>query len=82
MPDKENPGHNKDMFDTPNSIEDSDKPRPIDEFSPRGNLKRLFAEDKISLKNKKAIEEFSKQYIAEEEHIISYVQHMEELKVR
>ena len=69
------------MFDTPSSTDDSGKPRPVDEFSPCANLKKWFAENKISLRNKRVIEEFSKQYAVQEEHVISYVQHMEELKV-
>jgi hypothetical protein len=82
MPDTENPKHYKDVFDTPNTQEEeSDEQRPVDEFAPRANLKRLFAEDKISLKNIKAIEEFSEQYSVDEEHVSSYVQHLEELKV-
>ena len=56
-------------------------PGPIDEFSPCASLKKWFAENKISRRNKKVIEEFSKQYAVEEEHVISYVQHIKELKV-
>ena len=66
MPDRQNQGHYKDVFDTPSSTDDSGKPHPIDEFSPHANLKKWFAEDKISFK----------QYAVEEEHVISYVQHM------
>ena len=36
--------------------------------------------NKISVNDKKKIEEFSIQYAAEEEHVIAYVQHMEEQK--
>ena len=81
IPDKEHQGYYKDVFDTPSSTDDSGKPRPVDEFSPCANLKKWFAENKISLRNKRAIEEFSKQYAVQEEHVIYYVQHMEELKV-
>ena len=81
VPDRENPGHYKDAFDTSNE-RDTGEARPVDEFAPRANRKKLFTADKISLtvNDKKKIEEFSIQYAVEEEHVTAYVQHMEEQK--
>ena len=39
MPDRENPGHYKDVFDTSNERETGEA-RPIDEFAPRANIKK------------------------------------------
>ena len=79
MPDRENPGHYKDVFDTSNERETGEA-RPADEFVPRANKKKLFTANKISVNDKKKIEEFSIQYDVEEEHDTAYVQHMEEQK--
>ena len=38
MPDRENPGHYKDVFDTSNA-RDTGEARPVDEFAPRANKK-------------------------------------------
>ena len=70
MPDRENPGHYKDVFDTSNE-RDTGEARPVDEFAPRANIKKLST-------TRKKIEEFSIQYAVEEEHVTGYVQHMEE----
>ena len=40
MPDRENPGHYKDVFDTSNE-RDTGEARPVDEFAPRANIKKL-----------------------------------------
>ena len=40
----------------------------------------MFVANKISVNNKKEIEEFSIQYAVEEEHVTVYVQQMEEQK--
>ena len=80
VPDRENPGHYKDVFDTSNE-RDTGEARPVDEFAPRANIKKnLFTANKISVNDKKKIEEFSIQYAVEEEHVTAYVQHMEEQK--
>ena len=42
--------------------------------------KKLFTANKISVNDKKKIEEFSIQYAIEEENVTAYVQHMEEQK--
>ena len=79
MPDRENQGHYKDVFDTSNKG-DTGEPRPVDDFAPRTNLKKLFMANKVSVNNKKEIEKFSIQYAVEEEHVTAYVQHTEEQK--
>ena len=38
MPDRENPDHYKDVFDTSNE-RDTGEARPVDEFAPRANIK-------------------------------------------
>ena len=47
MPDRENPGHYKDLFDISNE-RDTQEARSVDEFAPRTNIKKLFTANKIS----------------------------------
>ena len=39
MPDRESPGHYKDVFDTSNK-RDTGEARPVDEFAPCANIKK------------------------------------------
>ena len=48
VPDRENPGHYKDVFDTSNE-RDTGEARPVDEFAPRANIKKLFTANKTDL---------------------------------
>jgi len=79
MPSLENPGHYEDVFDTTNYTENGCM-RPIDEFAPRANLKKLFKNKMISSKEHNKLQEFSQHYIVEQDAVLDYVRHMEELK--
>lgn len=52
VPDRDNPGHYKDVFDTLNE-RDTGEARPVDEFAPRANMKYLSTANKISVNDKK-----------------------------
>ena len=77
-PDKDNQGHYMDVFKSSNKTTKGEI-RPIDEFAPRANLKKLFAEGKIASYDDKAIDDFTKKYIVSKEHAKEYVKHLEEL---
>ena len=51
IPDREDQGHYKDVFDT-SSKGDTGEPRPVDDFAPCANLKKLFMANKISVNKK------------------------------
>ena len=51
IPDMEDQGHYKDVFDTSNKG-DTGEPRPVGDFAPHANLKKLFMANKISVNNK------------------------------
>ena len=55
--------------------------RPVDDFQPRVQLKKLFEAGEISSNNKSAIKDFCEKYIVEEKLVIEYVNHMEVLKL-
>ena len=78
-PDKDNQGHYMDVFESSNYTS-TDEIRPIDQFAPRANLKKLFAEGGISSYDTKAIDDFTKKYIIDKQHVKDYVKHLEELK--
>ena len=77
-PDKDNQGHYMDVFKSSNYTATGEI-RPIDQFAPRANLKKLFAEGKIASYDNKAIDDFTKKYIVSKEHAKEYVKHLEEL---
>ena len=55
--------------------------RPVDDFQPRVQLKKLFEAGEISSNNKSAIKDLCEKYIVEEKLVIEYVNHMEVLKL-
>lgn len=57
-PDKDNEGHYMDVFRTPTDTLDGQL-RPIDQFAPRANLKKLFGDNEISISNDKEIKDFA-----------------------
>ena len=56
-------------------------PRPIDDYHPRAQLKQLFKEGALSSDDNKAIYKFSRKFIVPEKLILSYIRHLENLKL-
>ena len=61
------------------SNETEGKPRSIDDYQPRVQLKNLFNKGLISSNNQPAIQEFSRKFVTEEKLVIEYVKHLGEL---
>ena len=82
MPNSENPGHFKDVFDTyMYNKRDTGEAQPVDEFASQSckhTQKKLFTPDNIciSVKDKNGIVSNT----IEEEHVTAYVQRVEEQK--
>ena len=56
------------------------KPREIDDFAPRANIKRLFNEGKLASNNSEQIKDAASYLCVKEEHITQYLKHLEELQ--
>ena len=78
-PDPESPGHYKNVFQT---LRINGEQRQVDDFLPRANLKKLFAEGNISSDSHLEIEKFCKEFAVEKCHAVDYVKHLELLKFR
>ena len=77
-PDYTNRGHYLSVFNTPTTSKDG-KPREVDDFAPRANIKKLFKSGKLASNNVQQIQEAAKSLCVEEQHITAYVKHLEEL---
>jgi hypothetical protein len=55
--------------------------RPVDDFAPRANLKRLFRDGAISSGDSEKVKEAASRYFVEEKHVLGYIRHLEELQV-
>ena len=71
--------HYKSVFDTPAKAEDG-KPRKIDYFEPRANIRSQFTEGK--LKDLTSITTFSTKFIVEESLVKDYLEHLQNLDLR
>ena len=78
-PDPENPGHYKNVFQT---LEINEEQRQVDDFLPRANLKKIFAEGDISSDSHLEIEKFCEEFAVEKCHAVDYVKHLELLKFK
>ena len=58
------------------------KQRVIDDFQPRTQLKKLFAENKISLADDEKVTAFSGKYILEKKLVVHYLKHLQEMAVQ
>ena len=72
MPSLENPGHYKEVFDTANYTENGCM-RHIDDFAQTTNLKQLFKNKRISLKEHNQLHEVYEHYIVEQDAVVDYV---------
>ena len=56
--------------------------RNTDDFSPRVNLKKLYNKEEIDTSNTKAVQEFSNNFIVDEQHVLTYLAHLEYLELK
>ena len=80
IPDPDNEGHYKNVFDTPMIDDTNNQPRLPDDWQPRANIKRMFSSGKLGTNDE--IQEFSKKFGVEKELVKKYVEHLDELKTR
>lgn len=71
--------HYQAVFDTPCTKEDG-TPREPDDFMPRAQLRKAFAEGHISLDDTKAIDEFADKHIVQREYVVQYITHLQNLQ--
>ena len=79
-PDVERPGHFMDVSMTPSHSSDGTE-RSADDWQPRANLSRLFNNNELSLKDQDKITDFSVKFCVKKEYVISYLQHLTNLKM-
>ena len=80
MPDRENPGHYMDVFDTPSMNGDSS--RQADDYLPRAQIKIRFREGVLSASNEEAIRAFSREFAVKVEFVQIYVNHLHHLQCK
>ena len=80
MPDRENPGHYMDVFDTPSMNGDSS--RQADDYLPRAQIKIRFREGVLSASNEEAIRAFSTEFAVKVEFVQKYVNHLHHLQCK
>ena len=80
IPDPDDEGHYKNVFDTPMIDDTNNQPRLPDDWQPRANIKRMFSSGKQGTMAE--IQEFSKKFGVEKELVKKYVEHLDELKIR
>jgi hypothetical protein len=58
------------------------KPRPVDDFLPRAQIKLLFNAKELKSMDVDKIERFCKTYIVSQDHVKAYIQHLEMLELK
>ena len=58
--------------------DDSGKPRRVDDFQPRANIRKQVKEGKLNLNDEQSIKSFAEKYIVTEEHVVNAVRHIYE----
>ena len=80
MPDRENPGHYMDVFDTFSMNGDSS--RQANDYLPRAQIKIRFREGVLSASNEEAIRAFSTEFAVKVEFVQKYVNHLHHLQCK
>jgi len=76
VPDKENPGHSMDVYET------STTDRTPDDYQPRKCLKDLYEQNAISADNPNTVAAFCATYNVEEKHVSEYLGHLNDVNIR
>ena len=71
--------HYKPVNDTPSENEDGSLRKP-DDFMPRAQLRKDFSAGELTLNDPRALETFADKYIVDQEYVIQYIQHLQDLE--
>ena len=76
VPDKKNPGHFMDVYETQTAG------RTPDDYQPRKCLKDLYEQNAISADNPNTTADFCATHNVEEKHVIEYLGHLNDINIR
>ena len=81
LADSERAGHYLDVFETPTHDENG-RFGKADDCLPCKNLKDLFDQKEVGLKQLEAIKKFSQEFYVEEKHVNDYLRHLQDMEIR